>query len=255
MTTLQDSVEAYAKVIAAANVAANVNVTSMGIGAVEETALHEVPYTTGYEFYTTGYEFSGMESALVIAVGLFEHALLSMEPSEHTGSAWAALQGEIPSEGISPLVSPFDLLDERREDQEKVRDLVSYIRSSRRVSFARKLAGRLEILNEVAEEETFGQAGLSPESLRMFIKFLELASEFKYPGVVLSPAGNVRVQWRAASNKLFVAEFYPDGEVRFVIFRPDSSRLDRTSRFSGITSVESLLSEVEPHGVLEWAGR
>ncbi len=241
MTTLQDRVEAYTKFAAAGALDA----TSTASGGAAE--LEEVPRTTEHEFRR-------VELPLIVVAEWIIQGGLSVGLQEHTWSAWTALKEEIPSKNFSLLVSPFDQLDERRKDQEKVRELIAYVRFSLPVSFASKLAKRLKFLSEVAEEEAPDQLGLSPESLRMFIKFLVLSPNLECPGVVLSPSGNVRIQWRAALNKLFVAEFYRDGEVRFVIFRPDPKRPNHTIRLSGTASVESLLSTAEPHGVLEWAG-
>ena len=247
MTTLQDRVEAYKKYVAASAVYTG----STEFATAEED---ELPPITVYEPQETEPPDAG-------AIELIRRLYLSMEPGAITRSAWTAAQAwtasqvEILSEATFLPANPFDLLDEQRENQEKVYELISYIRSSRLVSFARKLAKRLEFLVKVTEEEAPDQSGLSPASLRMFIKFLQLAPDLKCPGVVLSPSGNARVQWLAAPNKRFVAEFYPDGEVRFVIFHPDLERPDFTIRLSGIASVESLLNTAEPHGVLEWAGQ
>ena len=244
MTTLQDSLETYARYRAAGAL----SWISTEDAETREAEPEEVPATTDYDI-------SSAESPYVTGVDWLQGAELDVEVWYESSIAWTALQIENLDTDVSLADSPFDLLDAGQENYEKVRELISHIRSSLRVTFRKKLAKRLEFLGEVAEEEGPDQSEVSAESLRMFIKFLELAPDLKCPGVVLSPSGNVRVQWRAAPNKHFVAEFYQDGEVRFVIFRPDPKRLGHTIRLSGTASVESILSTAEPHGVLKWAGR
>lgn len=242
MTTLQDRVEAFAKPAAAGALS-----TTSTVGSVtREPEREEVPGITIHEI-------SSAVSPYLVSVQLVRGGWSNVEIREPSSTAWTIRQAEIPREGISLVDSPFDFLDERRKNQEKVRELISYIRSSVDVPFARKLATRLELLRRITQEEAPDQAEMSPASLRMFAKFLELAPDLKLPGVVLSPSGNVRVQWRAAPNKLFVAEFYPDGVVRLVIFRPDPKEPDQTIRLSGTASVASLRSTAEPHGVFDWA--
>ncbi len=243
MTTLPDRVEAYARFAAADPN----NVTWTISGALEEMERRDAPYTN----IQTPPEW---KSPYLVAFNVVKGDAVGMGLLEPLWNLSTTLEDEIPSEDIFLPDSPFDLLADLQDHREKVHELISHIRSSLRVSFRKKLAKRLEFLSEVAEEEAPDQADISAESLRMFIKFLKLAPDLKFPGVVLSPSGNVRVQWNAALNKHFVTEFYPDGEVRFVIFRPDSKHPDQTIRLSGIASVESLLNTVEPHGVLEWAG-
>ena len=141
-------------------------------------------------------------------------------------------------------------------DDAKLSQLIAHIMKSTDIPFAENLARRLTLLIDVAIEEGPTQRALSPESVRMFVKFLRGAllatPTLEYPDVMLSPSGNVRVQWRSAPNKHVAAEFYPDGEVRFVIFAPDSTRPDHTFRISGIASIDTFLSNAEPHGVMEW---
>lgn len=244
MTTLQDRVEAYAKYAAAS--AANAAHTT--IGTVEGAGAEDVPSTVIYEARKHDFAYAsaaGLIAALVKA---------SLEPQ---GEAWAfaTLRGDIVSQRIAISDRPFDRLDELLDDEEKVRELVRHIRRSLPAPFARKLAKRLEGLVEIAKEEAPEQSEMSPESLRMFIRFLHVAPDFTYPDVMLTPSGNIWAQWRAAPNKHFSTEFYPDGEVRFVIFAPDVKRRDQTIRLSGIASVDTLLNAAEPHGVREWATR
>ena len=70
---------------------------------------------------------------------------------------------------------------------------------------------------------------------------------------MISPSRNIRVQWQVASNRHFAVEFIEDGDVRFVIFSPDPENLEKITRISGITSLDSLLEITQPYGVLDWS--
>jgi hypothetical protein len=147
-------------------------------------------------------------------------------------------------------VGPIEELDELLDEESKVRELIAHVRTSPNIHFAEKLGNRLEALLEVVKEESPDKLVFSSDSLRNFVTFLQSQSHLKYPDVVISPSGNIRAQWSTAHNRHFAAEFFPNEDVRFVIFAP---RPDRTLRLSGIASVNTLMETVEPHGVLNWA--
>jgi len=157
---------------------------------------------------------------------------------------------------ISPSSeSPFDKLYELRNDDEKVLEIISHVRSQLDVSFAQQLADRLKFLVDVAKEEHPDEVAILPESLRNFVSFLQFQANLNYPDVVLSPSKNIRVQWRTAPNRHFAVEFLTTGEAQFVIFSPDPKHPERTIRLSGLASVDSLMETVQPHGVLTWSSR
>jgi len=155
-----------------------------------------------------------------------------------------------PSEG-----SPFDSIDDFQKDDEKLTNIIGYIRNQTIISFRQQLANRLEFLVEIAKEEEPEEAPIIPESLSYFIQFLLSASHLKYPDVMLSPSKNIRVQWQAASNRHFAVEFIENGDVRFVIFSPDPQNPEKITRLSGITSLDSLLEISQPYGVLTWSSQ
>ncbi len=94
---------------------------------------------------------------------------------------------------------------------------------------------------------------MSSESLLMFFGFLRMHTEFAEPGVVLTPSGNIRVQWRAAPNELCAAEFLGDGRVNFVVFAPDPHDPHQTIRLSGIAlPVEDFMVAVYRYGARRW---
>ncbi len=167
-----------------------------------------------------------------------------------TSEIWTA---NILSPDDDPIFSPFQTIDERRSEVEKVSELIGLIRRSGELPFAKRLARRLKDLVHIAQEEEPDQSEMSSESLRMFFGFLRRHTEFAEPDVVLTPSGNIRVQWRAAPNELCVAEFLGDGRVNFVVFAPDPHDPHQTIRLSGIAlPVEDFMVAVYRYGARRW---
>jgi hypothetical protein len=150
--------------------------------------------------------------------------------------------------------SPFDALDEKMTDEEKVKKLIDYVREGSKIKFAHELAVRLNFLHEAVNEDP-DEDPISIESWRNFISFLQDTTNLKYPNVVLTPSNEISAQWRTAPNRHFAVVFLPTGEARFVIFTPNPKDPDKIDRFSGITSVDSLMERIQPYKVLEWASQ
>jgi hypothetical protein len=146
--------------------------------------------------------------------------------------------------------SPFDKIDECRNEDEKAFRIISYIRSQLKADFAQQLADRLEFLYEVSHEEHPNEIAIMPESLSNFVALLQTETHLKYPDVVLSPSNNIRVQWRTAPNRHFAVEFLNSGDAQFVIFSPDPCHPEKTIRSSGIASIDSLMEIARAYGVL-----
>lgn len=150
--------------------------------------------------------------------------------------------------------SPFDEIDENLADEEKIKNLIDYVREESNIQFAHELTIRLNFLHEAVNEDP-DEVPISTESLRNFISFLRKTPNLKYPDVVLTPTNEIRAQWRTAPNRHFAVVFLPTGEARFVIFTPNSKDPDKIDRFSGITLIDSLMETAQPHRVLEWASQ
>ena len=155
------------------------------------------------------------------------------------------------TEKITFVDSPFDELYERLPDEDKInRSLVS-IRYNKNISYAQRLADRLRDLYESVLEDP-DEGPLPPGSLINFIYFLSETPGLRYPDVSLTPTNEIRAQWRTAPNRHFAVSFSSMGDARFVIFKPNSDDPDRIDRFSGITSIATLIETTRPHRVLEW---
>ena len=156
------------------------------------------------------------------------------------------------TEIITFVDSPFDELYERLPDEDKInRSLVS-VSQNKNISYAQRLADRLrDLYGSVLEDPD--EEPLIPGSLINFIYFLSETPGLKYPDVTLTPANEIRAQWTTAPNRHFAVSFSSLGDVRFVIFKPNSNDPDRIDRFSGLTAVTTLIENTKPHRVLEWA--
>jgi hypothetical protein len=152
---------------------------------------------------------------------------------------------------ITFVDSPFDELYERLPDEDKInRSLVS-IKYNKNIPYAQRLADRLRDLYESVLEDP-DEEPLTPDSLINFIYFLSETPGLRYPDVSLTPTNEIRAQWRTAPNRHFAVSFSSMGDARFVIFKPNSHDPDRIDRFSGITSIATLIETTRPHRVLEW---
>ncbi len=176
---------------------------------------------------------------------------LSLPTLPSTG-VWVVGQASVLDDPETTSSSPFEILDELRDEKAKVKELINYVRRSLDCPYARRLERHLSDLMKRAEEESPYQSEPLADSLRMLIRFLQVSPDISYPGVTLTPRGNFRARWSVAPNKLCAAEFFPDQGVHFVVFSPDRMRPNQTIRLSGIASVTTFLNTVEPHGVLEW---
>ena len=137
--------------------------------------------------------------------------------------------------------------------QPSVAELILHVRERFKAEFAERLAKRLDYLAKISQEEYPEQAPIAPEALQDFVAFLESTPKLVYPGVVLTPSGNIQAEWRKGKNRHFAVEFVGSGDVHFVVFAPDPKDPYKTIRASGMATVASLTDIVRPYGVDSWA--
>jgi len=224
ISTLPDIFEAYEEYVAAT--------TYGGFGEIE----------TAQESWTLDITGSFFSPASVVSL-------------EVVNASPATFEANLKEVVYPAFESPFDKLDELREEDERVREIISHIRSHLRADFAHQLASRLEFLVEAAREEYPDEVAILPESLRNFISFLQSGTDLKYPDVMLAPSKNIRAQWRTAPNRHFAVEFLATGDAQFVVFSPDPNHPESTIRLTGLVSIDSLMETVRPHGVLSWSSQ
>ena len=247
MTALQADLEVYGRYAAARRLAA-----ARGAVATTGSDVRLVEHEESPTALVEGRVYTAEAIEMLLAAG-FQPAPYQADKawvSAATSVTWTA---NIPSPDDAPISSPFHAIDERRSEAEKVSELIGLILRSDELPFARRLARRLAELVRIAREEEPDQSEISSESLRMFFGFLRGHTVFSEPGVVLTPSGNIRSQWRGVPNELCVAEFLGDERVNFVIFAPDPQDPDQTIRLSGIAlPVEDFMVAVDRYGADRW---
>ena len=142
-----------------------------------------------------------------------------------------------------------NLLD---SEEEQVRNLIFRIRTSLAIQYREKLADRLITLFNDAKEEDFTSGGIAIGSLRNFYNFFQLHADLKCPTISLTPDNNIYASWRVDQKKVFSVLFLPNGDTRFVIFKPNDLHPERQIRISGTTTTDMLKAGVAPHGVWDW---
>ena len=194
-----------------------------------------------------------------LATQLLSAQLLVADPVASAGARSRSLTGSLDIEmSESPRdeapLSDFELLDDLRKPQGRMRRQIRALRGSGRLPYRERLARRLEFLLEAPEEEGEEWGEHSPESLRQMLLFLQDIPEFRYPTVAVTPSATFRAQWQRDKSEHFAVDFLPDGQVRFVVFAPDPRHLERVQRVSGVVSRADLKATViEPYKVDRWA--
>jgi len=227
ISTLPEIIEDYGEYVAARNLSA----TYKGFGEIE----------TSEGFWTVDITGSLSPASLVF--------LGSVTASP------ATFEANLEEIVYPAFESPFDKLDDLREEDERVREIISHVRSHLKADFSHQLADRLEFLLEAASEEYPDEVAILPESLRNFVSFLQSGPDLKYPDVMLTPSKNIRAQWRTAPNRHFAVEFSATGNAQFVVFSPDPNLPESTIRLTGLVSIDSLIETVRPHEVLSWSSQ
>ena len=149
--------------------------------------------------------------------------------------------------------NPFtqeDLLD---NEEDQLQDLIFRIKTSLCVSYREGLANKLiTSLKDAKEEEDFPGVGIAVGSLRSFYNFFQLHTNLKCPTISLTPEYNIYASWRVGQKQLFSVHFLPNGDTRFVIFKPNDLHPERRIRISGTATADILIETVASYGVWGW---
>jgi len=137
-------------------------------------------------------------------------------------------------------------------EEDQVQELIFRIRKLLSISYHESLANRLLTLFNDAKEEDSISLGIAAGSLRNFYNFLQLHTNLKCPTISLTPDYNIYASWRGEQNRVFSVHFLPNGDVRFVIFKPNDRHPGRQIRLSGIATSDILMETVAPDGVSDW---
>jgi hypothetical protein len=138
-------------------------------------------------------------------------------------------------------------------EDESLEEIIWRVGTTLGVGYKEKLAARLTELQTAAQEEEPDGRGIIGKSVQHFTELLKAYPKLKCPAISVTPERNVYASWRAGPDRVFSIHFLPDGNVRFVIFRPNEKHPAEAIRLSGTATLDILMNIVEPHGVLDWA--
>ena len=148
--------------------------------------------------------------------------------------------------------NPFTQADLLNNEEDQVQELIFQIRKSLSITYHESLANRLLTLFNDAKEEDSASLGISVGSLRNFYNFFRLHTKLKCPNISLTPDYNIYASWRGEQNRVFSVHFLPNGDARFVIFKPNDKHPGRQIRLSGIATTDVLMETVAPDSVSDW---
>jgi len=147
---------------------------------------------------------------------------------------------------------PFTQVDLLIGEEKKVQELIFRTRSSLSIPYRQSLANRLLTLFNDAKEEDPASFGIAVGSLRNFYSFLRLHTNLKCPIITLTPDYDIYASWRSEQNRVFSVHFLPNGDVHFVIFKPNYRHSERQIRISGTATTDTLMETVTPNGLWDW---
>ncbi len=153
---------------------------------------------------------------------------------------------------IGPTVSTATQQPPTTEN-ESIEQIIWRVGTTLPISYRKKLASRLSELQEAVREEELDGRGITVRSLQHFIEFLKAHPMLRCPAVSVTPDRNIYASWKSASDRVFSIHLFPDGNVRFVIFRPNEKHAGEVIRLSGTATVDVVMSIASQHGVLSWA--
>jgi hypothetical protein len=147
---------------------------------------------------------------------------------------------------------PFTQANLLNNEEDQVQELIFQIRKSISITHHESLANRILALFNDAKEEDPDCLGISAESLRNFYNFFQLHTNLKRPTISLTPDYNIYASWRGERNRVFSVHFLPNGDTRFVIFKPNNKHPERKIRLSGTATTDTLIKTVESSGIWDW---
>jgi hypothetical protein len=159
---------------------------------------------------------------------------------------------EVITRGWPDKEDPFTQADLLNSEEDQVRELILRIRTSLSITYRERLANRLVILFNDAKEEDPASLGIAVGSLRSFYSFFQLHTSLKCPTISLTPEYDIYVSWRVEQNRVFSVHFLPNGNARFVIFKPNDRHPERQIRISGTATTDILIEMVAPYEVWDW---
>jgi len=217
---------------------------------VEPSDVYTETFPIGYPT-VTGIRHNAGKMYVVIAnysraSERFAHALEILPTSIITSNTREALITIGQSSSMATQQTPTT-------ENESIEETIWRVVTSLPVGYRTKLASRLREPQEAVQEEDSDHRGITVRSLQHFIEFLKAHPKLRCPAVSVTPDRNIYASWKSSSDHVFSIHFFPDANVRFVIFRPNEKHAGEVIRLSGTATVDVVMSIASQHGVLSWA--
>jgi hypothetical protein len=183
--------------------------------------------------------------------------------SDALHGAKAAYMGAVPTSPASDIfssqdffgdaqsVTAFDELDRRRTDTTDIELYIRALREQKAIRYADRIADRTANLLELYKDDYDGKA-LSSSSLATFIDFLSFHPNSKFPTITATPAGELYVQWKHDESQRLGIQFLVGSEVKWILFKRNSTHEERIDHFSGQTMVDTFRETANALGIHEW---
>ncbi len=199
-------------------------------------------YTTGY--LTSGYSGYGSSGYWLYSVPWSEENITIWESAFLKEESWEVSKESI----LSREMVSFTQVDLLNYEENQIQELIFRIKTSPSIS-CKELANRLLVLFNDAKEE---EASIAIDSLRDFHSFFRLYTNLKCPTISLTPEYNIYASWKADQNRVFSVHFLSNGDIRYVILKPNDRHPERQIRVSGTTTIDILQETVASYGVWDW---
>jgi|GEM_PF-3372524 len=115
-----------------------------------------------------------------------------------------------------------------------------------------RLIERFKALHSAAEEEGTDGDWISEESLAHFLRFLATTNNLVFPEIALTPDRNIYARWKSDRRKTFSTQFMPNGDVKFIVFKPNQLHENKVIRLAGSTTADALFDEITSQRIDNW---
>ncbi len=160
-------------------------------------------------------------------------------------------ENQYPKHSVFRQDNAFTQSDLVSTKDDQAQELIHQIRKLSFVSSQESAANQLITLFNFAKAERPASPGIAVNSLSSFYDFLKLFTNIKTPSLSLSPDHNIYASWRA-ENRIFGAHFLPEGDIRFVLFKPNNRHPKRKIRVTGTATGDTLTEIVAAESLIDW---
>jgi len=193
----------------------------------------------------TGYESSFPSAGSIPRVEIIQGGIPNRDLAEKLNVRLTTVMRRVVGGGSATLASAPTWTDV------EIERLIRDIRGDQLISHSGEIADRLDWLHRMDDDDLAGAGHLDVRSLRLFVASLRTIGSRRIPKISLSSAGFLYASWRDGEN-LFSVHYLPDGEVKWVHFRPAVGVLGIKEREYGLSSVDQLAEKMTQLRVSEW---